>query len=138
MQFDHFGIFVDDIWDAYARLTAHVPIKTRSFTTTDPVWGATTLHAYGMGDVIYELIEPMPDGLIQKVADASKGGINHVAYRVSSLDASLATAKDNSGAILAGPLPMLGGGNRNAAFVVTKLGIIMELIEETAAKKAAA
>src|ERR1700691_1184868 len=134
MQFDHFGIFVTDIWDAYARLTAHVPIKTRSFTINDSVWGATILLAYGMSDVVYELIEPMPGGLIQKVAEAAEGGINHVAYRVSSLDASLATAKDNGGEVLAGPLPRLGGGGWQAAFVETKLGIIMEFIEETATK----
>jgi catechol 2,3-dioxygenase-like lactoylglutathione lyase family enzyme len=139
MQFDHFGIFVTDIWDAYARLTAHVPIKTRSFTINDNVWGATILLAYGMGDVVYELIEPVPGGAMEKVAAASAGKINHVAYRVSSLAASLAMAKDNGGEVLAGPLPaFISGGNYMAAFVLTKLGIIMEFIEETAAKKAAA
>lgn len=138
MQFDHFGIFVDDIWDAYASLTALVPIKTRSYPVTDKVWGAKTLLAYGMGDVVYELVEPTPGGIMETVAGATDGKVNHVAYRVSNLDASLATAKDNGGEVLVGPLPaFIDHGNHRAAFVLTKLGIILELIEETAEQAAA-
>lgn len=137
MQFDHFGIFVNDIWDAYAGLTAHVPIKNRSYPVSDGVWGAKVLLAYGMGDVCYELIERGIDGPINLIG-GSIGQINHVAYRVSSLDSSLSMATGNGAQVLAGPLPALGGGSNRAAFVLTKFGIIMELIEETAVKREAA
>ena len=139
MQFDHFGIFVNDIWDAYASLTALVPIKTRSYPVYDKVWGARTLFAYGMGDVVYELVEPTPGGIMETVAGACRARRHHVAYRVSNLDASLAMAGGNGGEVLVGPLPaFIDHGNQRAAFVLTKLGIILELIEETAAKQAAA
>lgn len=129
-MFDHIGIFVSDIWKGYSDLMALVPIKTRSYPVEDKELKVRTLFALDAYGVKYELIEPLgEDSPVHEIIKSANNVLNHVGYVVSNLDVSIQMALDNGGIMVGPPREAKAFGVRTA-FILTKLGFVVEFIQD--------
>lgn len=131
MRFDHIGIFVEETWKGYSDLMALMPLRTRSYPIDDENLKVRTTFVIDASGVRYELIEPLgEDSPAHEVIRAANNMLNHIGYVVSDLDVSVALAVDHGGKVIKGPTPAKAFGGARTVFILTKLGFVIELIED--------
>ena len=127
-KIDHIGIAVRSIEEA-SKLYALLGLKV---TETETVEEQKVKVAFlPLGDSEVELLESTdPDGPVAKYIAAKGEGIQHIAYRVENLEASLAALKA-AGVRLIDEKPRRGAGGAKIAFLHPKEthGALIELCE---------
>jgi len=130
MKLHHIGIVVPKIKDSIGEITNYIKFETIS--TTIPVQSQKVNICFlKMGELFLELIEPVEkDSPVYDFAK-SGGGIHHLCFEVSDINAQLVSMENKGAAILV--RPVIGFDNRLIAFVDlnmknTKCGLI-ELLE---------
>lgn len=123
----HVGIAVPDLDEALAFYREVLDVEPHPTETAD----GATIASLSFGDSEIELLAPHePESPIAKFLARRGPGIHHICYRVSDLDAALATCK-RAGYRLIDETPRVGAGGRRIAFVHPKAtaGILLELTE---------
>lgn len=132
MIFDHIGIFVPDLASGRSRMQQFLPIDRWSQPVDDPLLRVSLQFGYEASGIRYEIVAPFgPDDPVTPLLKTGHALLNHVAYRVSDLDAALIRLRQAGGLPVAPPKPALAFGGRRVAFMLTPLRFILELIEET-------
>ena len=123
----HVGVAVTDLEQALAfyrdvlGLEAHPP----------EIADGATIVSLSLGDSQIELLSARDaTGPIARFLDRRGPGIHHICYRVSDLDATLATCR-RAGYRVIDDSPRIGAGGRRIAFLDPKStsGILLELTE---------
>ena len=130
MKLHHIGIVVPKINESIGEITNYIKFETISITI--PVQSQKVNICFlKIGEPFLELIEPVEQD--SPVYDFAKngGGIHHLCFEVSDINAQLANMEKNGATILV--RPVIGFDNRLIAFVDlnmknTKCGLI-ELLE---------
>jgi methylmalonyl-CoA epimerase len=126
---DHIGVAVDDL-DAAITLyseTLGMPLVHRE-TVTDQGVEAVLLD---VGDCHVELLSPLgPDTAVGKFLARRGAGLHHVAYRVASIEDTLAQLSA-SGARLIDAEPRVGIRGSRVAFVhpASTGGVLTEIVQ---------
>ena len=114
MKLHHIGIVVPKIKDSIGEITNYIKFETIS--TTIPVQSQKVNICFlKIGEPFLELIEPVEKD--SPVYDFAKngGGVHHICFEVSDINAQL-TDMENKGAIVL-VRPVIGFDNRLIAFV---------------------
>jgi len=130
MKLHHIGIVVPKIKDSVGEITNYIKFETIS--TTIPVQSQKVNICFlKIGEPFLELIEPVEKD--SPVYDFAKngGGIHHLCFEVSDINAQLKDMENKGATVLV--RPVIGFDNRLIAFVDlnmknTKCGLI-ELLE---------
>jgi len=129
MKLDHIGIAVEHIdealpfWEGSLGLVLH--------GTEEVVEQKVRTAFLPLGDTEIELLESTdPEGPIGKFIAAKGQGVQHLAFRVSDIEAALAELKA-SGVRLIDEKPRYGAGGARIAFLHPKAtgGVLVELCE---------
>ena len=137
MLFDHIGLFVADIAEGDARLSALLPIVERSPIHDDPVIQVRVQFLTDSSGIVYELVAPFGEkNPVATVLRTRKNVLNHVAYRVADLDAALERQLAEGGFAIGDPKPAVAFGGRRVVFIYTAMDFIIELIEDPEAAAA--
>lgn len=126
---DHIGIAVKSITEASKLYEAILGLK---ITETEVVAEQKVKVAFlPTGDSEIELLESTdPDGPVAKFIAAKGEGVQHIAFRVENIEASLAALKE-AGVRLIDEKPRRGAGGAKIAFLHPKetYGTLIELCE---------
>lgn len=123
----HIGIAVQDLGDALRFYRDVLGLSPHPAETAD----GATIVSLPFGESAVELLEPHdPESPIARFLERRGPGIHHVCYRVSNLDAALASARA-AGYRLVDETPRLGAGGCRIAFLHPKstAGTLIELTE---------
>lgn len=128
-KIDHIGIAVKSIAEASKLFEALLGLE---ITKTEVVAEQKVKVAFlPIGDCKVELLESTePDGPVAKFIAAKGEGVQHIAFRVENIEASLAALKE-AGVRLIDELPRRGAGGAKIAFLHPKetFGTLLELCE---------
>lgn len=128
-KIDHIGIAVKSIEEASRLYEALLGLK---ITETEVVEEQKVKVAFlPTGDSEVELLESTdPEGPVAKFIAAKGEGIQHIAFRVENIEASLAALKE-AGVRLIDEKPRIGAGGAKIAFLHPKEthGTLIELCE---------
>jgi len=131
MKFDHIGVFVQDIASGDEALSSVIPITQRSDIFTDPVIKVKVQFLFDASGICYELVAPHGEGNpVDGVLKSRRNVLNHVAYRTSDLEATVADLRAKGAFPLNEPKPAVAFGGKQVVFLMTALNFIIELIEE--------
>jgi methylmalonyl-CoA/ethylmalonyl-CoA epimerase len=81
-------------------------------------------------DAQIELVEPAaPDSPVVNFLRKG-GGLHHLCYEVSDLEAHLSRMRERGGMVVKRPLPAVAFENRRIAWVFTRQKLLLEFLEE--------
>jgi len=128
-KIDHIGIAVKNLDEA---LKFYTEVLGLSFNGTEIVEEQKVKVAFlPLGDSELELLESTsPDGPIARFIEKNGPGIQHIAYRVESIEAAIAEMKEK-GMRMIDEAPRYGAGSGRIAFMHPKSteGVLIELTE---------
>ena len=81
------------------------------------------------GDAQIELVEPAAQDSPVLNFLKKGGGLHHLCYEVTDLDAHLTNMRKEGGMIVKAPLPAVAFENRRIAWVFTRQKLLLELLE---------
>ena len=129
LKIDHLGIAVNSIDQGKNFWTDVLGLKFDGSETVEEQKVTTAFFPVGESEV--ELLESTaPDGPIAKYLEKKGEGIQHVAFRVASVEAALQELKEK-GIRLIDEKPRIGAGGAKIAFLHPKStnGVLVELCE---------
>ncbi|POV86799.1 glyoxalase [Aeromonas sp. ASNIH8] len=130
MQFDHIGLVVPDLASGVAYCRDVLGLSRFSVAVEDPlqrVWVQFVHDDYGL---CYELVSPASEeSPVAQVLKTRRNVINHLAYRVSNLQASAERLRTQRHLPLGPSQPAIAFGGSHVQFFLSPLGHIVELIE---------
>lgn len=127
-RIDHLGVIVDNLDQAVQNFTERLGLKLDHIEQYGDELDIAFLPC---GDTLVELIQPRTNtGSNAEYLQEHGPGIQHVAFEVDDLDASLAEL-DERGVKPLGNAPMPGAGGMRIAFLEPEAfgGILVELCE---------
>ncbi len=131
MKFDHIGIFVNSLEIGQKHLNEIFEIKAWSQVFFDPIQKVQVQFGYDSSKICYELVVPKGENNpVDKVLKDGKYILNHVAYKVENIDATIKRLKDKRCLLISGPNPAIAFKNKKIAFLYTPLKFIIEIIEK--------
>lgn len=80
-------------------------------------------------DLRLELLEPMSGDSPVMNALRKGGGLNHVCYEVQNIGQAIQFLLEKGSRLISGPTPAIAFQNRSIAFIYTKQGEVVELLE---------
>jgi len=130
MKFDHIGIFVKDLKFGREWLCKLLPIKSLSEEISDINMGIFVQFLYDESGICYEIIAPNGDSNpVKGLLDKKVNILNHVAYRVENFKDAIIKYREIGCIPLSKASPAKAFNGKNVIFFLTRLGIIIELIE---------
>jgi len=130
MDFDHIGIVVEDLDNGKELISELFPIASFSDEIIDNNINVKIIFATDTSNIRYELIAPLNENSpVSGALKARKNIINHVAYRTQDFDNTVSTYNKHS-LQLGPPCPAVAFDNKRVVFFMTRLGAIVELIEQ--------
>ena len=78
---------------------------------------------------VYELVEPAGDDSPVTNFLKKGGGLHHVCYEIDDLELGLKEAQSSGFVIVSPPKPAVAFGGRRIAWIYSKDGLLMELLE---------
>jgi methylmalonyl-CoA/ethylmalonyl-CoA epimerase len=76
-----------------------------------------------------ELVAPLgPNSPIDRTLKKG-GGIYHVCYQVRDINAAIRHLTDQGSLLLSGPVPAVAFGMREIAWLMTEIGLLVELVQ---------
>ena len=131
ITFHHIGIFVNHIESGYKYLQSLMPIHQSSQKFNDKNLRVSVQFFEDESGLLFELVAPyLPDNPVDNVLRDGKNILNHVAYKTKCFDETLEWYRKNGCFIIGAPRAALAFDQARVAFVLTKLNLIIELIEE--------
>ena len=127
---DHIGIAVRSIEEGGKFFTDILGLKLQRVETVEEQKVKTGL--FPLTDIELELLESTkPDGPIAKYIEARGQGVQHIAFRVESIDDALKELKEKR-VMLIDQEPRKGAGGAKIAFIHPKEtpGVLVELCEK--------
>lgn len=130
MQFDHIGIFVESLEQGRDNLAGLLNVNGWSQEVHDDDLKISVQFGWDESGQCYELVAPNGehnpvDGTLARQANI----LNHVAYRVVDLDTATTRLRDQGAIPLGAPKPAKALDGARIVFFMTRLGVIVELIE---------
>jgi len=130
MKFDHIGVVVSDLQMGVSHFAATFGIRQWSEAFSDPENKVNVQFGLDRSGVCYELISPLGENSPIQRALKERGPIlNHIAYLVESLEEGAAHLREQGYMAATRPTPAIAYGMRPIQFFVSRLGFIVELIE---------
>ncbi len=129
--FHHVGV-------AVAELTAAIPVFKSLFgyevtdgPFNDPIQNVSVCFlARRQGDTVLELVAPLgPNSPIDRTLKRG-GGTYHVCYAVRDIQASIEHLTLQGSRLLSGPVPAVAFDMRPIAWLMTEVGMLVELMQE--------
>lgn len=131
ITFHHIGIFVNNIDSGYEYLQNLMPINQSSQRFNDKNLRVSVQFFEDESGLLFELVAPyLPDNPVDNVLKDGKNILNHIAYKTNGFDETLEWYRKNGCFIIGAPRAALAFDQARVAFVLTKLNLIIELIEE--------
>lgn len=129
----HIGILVKDISAAAEGYISILRYHPRTEVIRDPIQNALVQFLALAGDEVYlELIAP--DGPQSHLNSALKkgGGVHHVCYTVSGIDAMVAQMQEKGYLLIRSPQPAVAFNGRAIAWLMNRDHLLVELVEKGA------
>jgi len=131
MEFHHLGIFVKDIDAGYEYLQDLLPITPSSKIFHDDSLRVSVKFFEDSSGLLYELVAPyLPNNPVDNALKDGKNILNHIAYKTKKFDAMISHYRENGCFVLGEPKPAKAFNNARVVFLLTKLNLIIELIED--------
>lgn len=130
LTFDHIGIIVPDLSIGEKEICNILPIVNRSKEYIDELIIVKIRFLTDRSGIKYELIAPLNDNSpLSSVLKTKKDVINHVAYKTDTFDEALVYFNKLGCFQLGQPTPAIAFNYKKVVFFITKLGAIIEIIE---------
>ena len=130
MLLHHIGIAVKDIHKANKEYLLRPGFRQASNIIHDKIQTAKVMFLQVARDrVLWELVMPDSADSILKGAINKGGGLNHLCYEVSDIEAYCEKLRDSGLLLLHSPIEASAFPNRRIAWLMGKDGIPIELIE---------
>jgi methylmalonyl-CoA/ethylmalonyl-CoA epimerase len=128
--FHHIGIAVRDLSKAIPIYKTLLDYELKSGPFDDPIQRVSVCFlSRGEGDTIIELVAPLgPNSPVDSTLRKG-GGTYHVCYQVLDIDAAIRHLTDHGSLLLSGPDPAVAFEMRQIAWVMTKINLLIELVQ---------
>jgi len=132
LMLHHVGIVVPQIRPVLEGFAASIGAQPDSEIIYDPLQQVSVafMRPSTPGPAV-ELIEPAAENCPVSNLARSGGGLHHLCYEVSDLEAELEIARSHGGIVVRKPLPAVAFGGRRIAWVFTKYKLLLEYLEQT-------
>lgn len=128
--FDHVGIVVTDLDAGVKALNGLLGQLLWTVHVDDPGLQVSVCFARDAAGLVYELIAPLGDASpIAGTLRSRRNLLNHIAYRTSDLEGSVAQLRTQRAMPVGPAAPAVAFGGASVQFFMTPLGFIIELIE---------
>lgn len=129
LKIDHIGVAVNELEEAQQFWTDILGLSSAGTETVEEQKVTTAFFPVGESEVEL-LVSTAPDGPIAKFIEKKGQGMQHVAFRVEDIEASLAELKEK-GVRLIDETPRRGAGGAKIAFLHPKAtnGVLVELCQ---------
>jgi len=131
LSLHHIGIVVKDISQTATTFVAHFGYEVKSAIIHDPTQTAYVQFLQLPGDSVYlELVSP--DRSESKLTNALNkgGGLNHICYSTTDIDAICKQLRALGLFLLQAPVPAVAFPGRRIAWLMGQDGIPVELVEK--------
>lgn len=130
----HVGFAVASISQIGAAFARSIGANWDGAIIHDPLQEARVcfLRCAGPETPAVELVEPAGESSPLFKFIAKGGGLHHVCYEVSSLEAQLAQSRRAGNLIVKQPLPAVAFGGRRIAWIFTQQKLLVEYLERIA------
>ena len=133
MQFDHIGLVVPDLASGVAYCRDVLGLNRFSVAVEDPLQRVWVQFVHDEHGLCYELVAPVgEDSPVTQVIKTRRNVINHLAYRVPSLQEGAVRLREQRHLPLGPSQPAVAFGGAHVQFFLSPLGHIVELIEDVA------
>ena len=133
MQFDHIGLVVPDLASGVAYCRDVLGLSRFSVAVEDPLQRVWVQFVHDEHGLCYELVAPAgEDSPVTQVIKTRRNVINHLAYRVQSLQEGATRLREQRPLPLGPSQPAVAFGGAHVQFFLSPLGHIVELIEDVA------
>ncbi len=131
MIFDHIGIFVHSIPLGRKFFEKTLTIKKKSKIIKDDNLRVKIQFLYDKKNIRYELISGLgKNNPVDNTLNKNVNIINHIAYRTNKFEKIIKSMKAQGNLQISQPKNAKAFRNKKVVFFLTKLGFIIELIEE--------
>jgi len=132
LEFDHIGVFVPTLDVGREQVAALLPITHFTDPVDDELLRVSVQFGVDESGVRYELVAPFgSETPVDTVLKSGKNILNHVAYRVTDLDAQISRLRAEGAIPLSAPQPAVAFNSSRVIFFLTPLRFIIELIESS-------
>ncbi|MGN5138537.1 VOC family protein [Aeromonas sp. 164P] len=133
MRFDHIGLVVPDLANGEAYCREVLGLSRFSTAVEDPLQRVWVQFVHDEHGLCYELVAPAgEDSPVTQVIKTRRNVINHLAYRVQSLQEGATRLREQRHLPLGPSQPAVAFGGAHVQFFLSPLGHIVELIEDAA------
>ncbi|HHQ4711139.1 TPA: VOC family protein [Aeromonas veronii] len=133
MQFDHIGLVVPDLASGVAYCRDVLGLSRFSVAVEDPLQRVWVQFVHDEHGLCYELVAPAgEDSPVTQVIKTRRNVINHLAYRVHSLQEGATRLREQRHLPLGPSQPAVAFEGAHVQFFLSPLGHIVELIEDVA------
>jgi methylmalonyl-CoA/ethylmalonyl-CoA epimerase len=129
--FHHVGVAVADLAEAIPVFKASFGYQMTSGPFNDPIQKVSVCFlSRGDGDTVLELVAPFgPNSPIDRTLKKG-GGTYHVCYSVRDINAAIEHLTARGAMLLSGPVPAVAFDMRDIAWLMTEVGMLVELMQE--------
>jgi methylmalonyl-CoA/ethylmalonyl-CoA epimerase len=128
--FHHVGVAVRDLSKAIPVCKALFKYEVTAGPFDDPIQKVSVCFlSRGEGDAVMELVAPLgPDSPIDLTLKKG-GGTYHVCYSVADINEAIAYLTEKGSLLLSGPVPAVAFQMRPIAWLMTEIGLLVELLQ---------
>ncbi len=129
-KFHHVGIAVRDLATALPIYKSLFEYELVAGPFNDPIQKvAVCFLSRGSGDSMLELVAPL--GLESPIDRVLKkgGGIYHICYQVPEMSTAIAHLTEQGSFLISGPVPAVAFEMREIAWLMTEVGLLVELVQ---------
>jgi methylmalonyl-CoA/ethylmalonyl-CoA epimerase len=129
--FHHVGVAVQDLAESIPVFKASFDYELTSGPFDDPVQKVSVCFlSRGAGDTVLELVAPF--GANSPIDRTLKkgGGTYHVCYSVADIKTAIDHLARQGSMLLSGPVPAVAFDMRDIAWMMTEVGLLVELMQE--------
>ena len=131
MEFNHIGIFVKSIPQGRQFFEKTLIIKKKSKIIKDDNLKVKIQFLYDKNNICYELISGLgKNNPVDNTLKKNINIINHIAYRTNKFEQIIKSINAQGNLQISQPKIARAFRNKKVVFFLTKLGFIIELIEE--------
>jgi len=129
--FHHVGVAVHDLAEAIALFKTSFDYELTSGPFDDPIQKVSVCFlSRGTGDTVLELVAPFGSNSPIDRTLKKGGGTYHVCYSVPDIRAAIEHLTLTGSMLLSGPVPAVAFDMRPIAWLMTEVGLLVELMEE--------
>lgn len=130
-SFHHVGVAVQDLAEASSIFKASFGYELTSGPFDDPIQKVCVCFlSRGPGDTVLELVAPLgPNSPIDRILKKG-GGTYHVCYSVPDINAAIEHLTQQGSMLVSGPAPAVAFAMRHIAWLMTDVGMLVELMQE--------